>query len=428
MRNFFLFQNTSIYSLYLALLIVAVFHLGLQKNNKPVLLFGGIAYVLLYLLQSRAAVISCSAGLLMLVHKKYQHQPMGKRLFRIAVLCVSIGLLCYSLAIKQASTQGKWLIWANCVALFTQNWKTGVGAGQFNSSYNHIQAEYFSQQDLLLSKEAMLAADGYFPFNEWLFVAIEFGIGGLVLVLLFTAYVLYCCYTQMNSKWEVALLLAILLNCLFSYALHDLPILLLTALLIGRVIPLRAALILQTEKWYRLLLGAVAGALLFFCVRTFRQERTFIEAQRLAEIGQTNKSVELSNKIASQLVRDAAFNHFYMKLLFDTDRLEALEQWFVQSHVFHCSVQIHRRMAQTFEELGDAAKAEAHYLTGLHIKPSLLQSRVELMEFFSRRNDTAKANYWARQTISFPIKIPSEKANFLKQKAIDLLFPATREN
>ena len=51
----------------------------------------------------------------------------------------------------------------------------------------------------------------------------------------------------------------------------------------------------------------------------------------------------------------------------------------------------------------------------------LLQSRVYLMDFYDRRGDYEKANYWAKEILIFPSKIKNMESERLKKRANDYM-------
>ncbi len=78
-------------------------------------------------------------------------------------------------------------------------------------------------------------------------------------------------------------------------------------------------------------------------------------------------------------------------------------------------------MAKTYDETGNYTKAEENYLTALHIKPHLLESRYNLALFYLKQKHTTKARYWLQQIIVIPMKITTVEGTYIKQQARLLL-------
>ena len=373
-------------------------------------------------LSSRAAFLSVIASALFIIYPYRNRVGKGLSLHKSFAFLLLCTLLLASV-IKQNSTAGRLFIWQRSFELWKQNWLTGVGFGKFNTEYNHMQAKYFSTHSIT-SKNAMLANDGYFAFNEWLHITIEFGIIGFIISLLITWFVAKGCYRNVATKksWAAAMLIPIFVGSLFSYPLHNVYIL-------AASIFLSLFITLGTyrfptlyDKWIKgfavvVLISIVA----FYSYRNFKAQQLFGTIKELAREGYRNDAVALCRNASKALQKDYSFQLFYLNLLYQTNRLDEAEKLFDTFHSYHCNQKAHAIMAKCYEEMGDSTKAEEHYLTSLYIVPQLLQSRIELMGFYDRSNNITKAKFWAQQTINCPIKVTNSLAFYLKKQASDYL-------
>lgn len=270
----------------------------------------------------------------------------------------------------------------------------------------------------------MLASDVYFAFNEWLHVWIELGLAGFLIFAGLSLLAVRGCLQKVNTSdsWAGAMLIAILAGSLFSYPLHNLYLLGAACLLTGYITrDYHIPGVRLSAKVSLMVLLLLAAILYVYGSKYLRAIDQFREAQALAKHGIKTEAVKQSVQIAGRLRLDYRFTSFYLHLLYDTRRLKEAVKWFDLFHPYHCNHALHRVIANCYDELGEFEKAEENYLTCLNIKPHLLQSRLNLMEFYHRNQQMEKAAYWALETIRYPAKKQNERVGFVRNKAIKFL-------
>lgn len=378
-------------------------------------------------LQSRTAFLSLMAGLFYVLFP-WVSKKFGKRKTLVLMLSLfAISTISLTLFVKVSSSSGRWFIWEQSFQLWKHNWLAGVGLGRFNPEFNHLQAGYFSGTSLY-SKEAMLANDGYFAFNEWFHFAIELGIAGLVLSLVSTYIILKACFRNINSSksWAGTMLMPVFVGCLFSYPLHNFYILSITCLLVGYLSKGYALSLTHISPKFKLvLLLAMLTTLFFYSYQYIKNQEQFSEGKQLAREGYKTEAINISAQISSEMKKDYGFTIFYLNLLYDTRRLERAIDWFHKFHRWHCNQRIHSVVAKCYDEKGDFNKAEEHYLISLYLTPHLLQSRIDLMEFYSRYDKVGKARYWAGEALHYPAKVQNNKVEMIKKRAQNYLLFTT---
>lgn len=104
----------------------------------------------------------------------------------VVLIVVFIGIYHF----KQASADGRFFMWKIVIRAILESPLSGVGLGGFRTAYSDTQAAYFASE--LRSNEEMMAAgcpDS--GFNEFLQIALEQGIIGLLLFVSLLGYSLY---------------------------------------------------------------------------------------------------------------------------------------------------------------------------------------------------------------------------------------------
>ena len=102
------------------------------------------------------------------------------------VLLSMIAVMYGAYVLKKDSTDGRALIWEITIDKITESPVFGQGFGAFYSQYNNWQADWFAAHpEEKEGPKAMLAGNVKFAYNEFLEVAADLGIFGLVLLILF---------------------------------------------------------------------------------------------------------------------------------------------------------------------------------------------------------------------------------------------------
>jgi hypothetical protein len=353
-----------------------------------------------YMSLSRQFIIRSLAGLLV-----------------IAVLLVGI---------KYHSSLGRLHIWhIDMQLLQQQSWWHGVGPHGFNVEYNHAQAAWFARESLY-SQRAMLANDGYYAFNEFMQLAIEFGWwAGVALVLAFIAFLhqqyrLVRYRVPMLSVAFIAtqLLWPIAIGCWVSYPLHTwygpaVAIGLAACIIAGSIVK-------QKVLQYGIAGGVVTATLVFLLVTQLqmsKEKATLDEARELWQIGHKNEAMQQ----LAQYCNTHPFAIPHYETLAGWYWLSGKEKAAIQlleaHHQVHCNQRIHQQLGHWYALLNDTKSASFHLHTSLYITPHLLTSRAYLADLYNRIGEMDSASYWVQEVVRYPAKIATPKAALLKQQA-----------
>lgn len=417
-------QNSSMASIQASVAaIICLSLLQTQKSNwqkVPLIISLCIFIGLLLLLQSRTAVIALIGAAFYVCYPRLRSSFSQNKLLFIGLGALLLITFSLALLVKLDSSAGRWFIWKNAFQLFKEHWLTGVGIGKFNPAYNHLQAEYFSRHSLY-SSEAMLADDGYFAFNEWLHIAVEQGVIGLIISVSLTFLLLKACFQNIHGDKSIAggVIVNMFISCLFSYPLHNWVLLAVTAFFAGMLLQKRNITNgYKVTKWRNKMIFVLAVLLFsFIAFRHFQSLVLFNKSKELKEEGFKTEAYRIASGQTHKLKSHPAFTIFYLQLLYETGRLEEALKWFDIFHPYHCNQKAHGFVGKIYLERGDSKRAEEHLYNSLYITPHLLQSRMDLVEFYNQQGDKLRARYWANEVINFPPKINSSKAIYLKQQA-----------
>ncbi|MBK9380964.1 MAG: O-antigen ligase family protein [Chitinophagaceae bacterium] len=379
--------------------------------------------------QSRTAILASLTTTAYVLYP-YIVSKLKKKIYtRWTFVLLFLSVVFLTVLVKTDSSIGRWFIWKQAFKLWKENWLAGVGIGKFNPEINHLQAAYFSNTSLY-TKEAMLANDCYFAFNELLHFSIEFGFVGLLCSVFITYFVLKACFANINSHkgWAGAILIPVFVGCLFSYPLHNIFISIGSIFLIGYLV---SDYSIFKIRWFRRFIifftVLLCTGLSISIYNHFMDKKNFSCIKQFVKDGHRTKAFQLAYEVSDKFKKDPQFTIFYLDLLYDTRRLDLAVNWFNKFHKYHCNQIAHSLIAKCHDELEDYGNAEMHYLMSLYLTPHLLQSRLDLMNFYRRYNNTERAKYWATEALNYPAKVHNNRVELIREKAKIYLLSLEKE-
>lgn len=230
------FFNPGPYSGYLAMILPIVLYEWLRLSKKPIRsIIEHIGYYLSLMVMlliicvlpagmSRsawiAALISC--GFVLAIHyswNKKMKDAWNKNkkkmiaLFATSLLVVILGIsiLFY---IKRDSASGRLFMWKISITAIVNN-PLGYGTGSFPAVYGDAQEAYFAK-GTYTEREELVAGSPEYAFNEYLHIALEWGVPALLGLLLLTAFCVFISIKQQRIGISASLL-SLLIFAFSSY-------------------------------------------------------------------------------------------------------------------------------------------------------------------------------------------------------------------
>jgi O-antigen ligase len=176
----------------------------------------GVVAVAVALSASRAGVFSlvvvCAAA-------SFYKFPRLKK-YKAAMLTLCLLVLAGLYLQKKDSANGRMLIWRCSWEMVKEKPLLGYGAGGFKAGYMSVQAKYFEEHPD--SELAMLAGNVNRPFNEYVGLAVSYGLAG-VFLLFFAGWFIRKSYLRCKNTLQARMaawcLLAVAVFACFSYPL-----------------------------------------------------------------------------------------------------------------------------------------------------------------------------------------------------------------
>jgi tetratricopeptide (TPR) repeat protein len=374
--------------------------------------------------QSRASWVGLMAGITTLA---CLNGPLRQKKWRLPILAgLAAMVLALALLHKTGSSQGRMLIYkviANGVA--TRDLVYGVGNGKFKAVYNNWQAKYFEQHDIN-SKEALLADNTYYAFNDYLQLILEWGVAGMAILLLLGIIIVFL-FKQLKgttqssiAKGAMASAMAMLTAALFSYPLQNTPLQVYVLLCLLMAIN-------NAANNNRLTIQAINCIGLFvsimLCAREIKaqkQEHAKEQAMTLSRTGYRNKAMAELEKLVSNGYREGNVLYLFARELYYANQTEKALESLNQSSQYISNSETVQLFAQLHEERGEMGKAEYYYQQQVYMIPNRFESRFNLMQFHLRQNNRRLAKRCAASIASLPVKIPSAKVERIREAAANI--------
>lgn len=167
-----------------------------------------IVFVTVLLSLSRCGILCVVLTLFIYIYK-----VSNKRCFLWIGLIVFAIVIITSFCIKKDSISGRFLIWRCSLEMIKDNPIKGQGKGAFAAHYMDYQANFFQTHPN--SKYLKLADNVRHPFNEYMYITIQYGILVFIIIIIFALF-LFMCYWKYPSDETFACLLSLLCVSFFS--------------------------------------------------------------------------------------------------------------------------------------------------------------------------------------------------------------------
>lgn len=286
------FYNSGPFACYLAVNFPIILYAGVHSNIKY-LRCSGIFITLINIFfifssASRTAIIALSFGIIFVFYEKI-NQIYRRNKLLLLICCITL-TACFILCIcciKQHSSIGRLFIWKIAFKLVCDVPLTGIGWKNVPGAYGDTQEQYFALGNGT-ELEKLLADAPEYVFNEYLQVAIAFGIMTSILLILILCNGLIASIRNQNYGYAGSIAAVFIVMCA-SYPLQF------SIFAITICIILCAAFLYSKIKWLSLLGFAVTIlSCTMFLTNNDKIDVTkyFVEARSLNRIGKYKESNE----------------------------------------------------------------------------------------------------------------------------------------
>jgi len=421
------FFNPGPYAGFLATLLpVALFYL-LRKGNETVFpkigravaLATGIATVLvLPATMSRAAWMAAAMGCAVVFLGNYGKKTKIPQMVRKKVGLVAMVLAVLSAAlfglygIKRDSADGRTLIWKISAERVLRN-PTGVGLGNFAGSYGAAQEAYFGS-GRGSEREALLAGEPKYAFNEFVQIGLEQGLPAL---LLFVLTVLSAFVAGIrNGRWmATGGLYALLVFAFFSYPFSLMPFLVLLVFFVaGCVSVSRGVGVPAVAMAVLLMLAICVAGVLYARYPVFKAHQTWGQSRSYYRSGMYERVVEDYGPIAERMQDQPPFLFEYGRSLYQLSRHEASIAVLQRGRTASADPMFSILIGHCQQAMGDHENAERSYRFAAHQVPNRLYPLYLLAKLYDETGEREKAREMATEVVRKEAKVHSPAVDEMK--------------
>jgi tetratricopeptide (TPR) repeat protein len=302
--------------------------------------------------------------------------------------------------IRPESANGRLLVWKSAAQMISDNPLTGVGTGQFKANYMHYQAEYL--QNNYDAKEALLADNTVFAFNEFICITSELGIPGLFLVL-FLLFAIFRKAETDNLSVFIAKsgLMSILVFSLFSYPGSVTSIKVLFVLFVAIVANNQKQLLLPISitgnslKGIKIVVVSVSTVLLIVSFRNIKEVtvacHNWKTATETITFNKLEQGIKLYEKAYPFLKTDGFFMGMYGNCLLREENYTEAEKILKATTNLLPVSDAYLSLGDCFRAQKQFNNAEKAYKCALQMVPSRIKPVYKLAELYVQTNRQQEA-------------------------------------
>ncbi|HCY30883.1 MAG TPA: hypothetical protein DHV06_04890 [Bacteroides thetaiotaomicron] len=353
---------------------------------------------------------------------------LGRKIILLSLICLVVITGLYY--IKKDSADGRLLIWRCAMPMLQQNWLTGYGTGGFEAHYMDYQADYFEKHPA--DSYSILADNVQYPFCEYLRIIIDYGIIGILLLLGWLSYLLFCYFKYPSEMNETSLLcwIAVCTFSCFSYPLMY-PFVWLM-LIYSTYILIRKHIKSIIRRFPYICLKGVAVSCILFSIYAgykvyirMQAEMQWAHITNLSLMGKTKEVLPKYEKLMKSLGNDRYFLYNYSAELFQAERYKESLAIAMECHRHWADYDVELLLGDLYEHLEQSRKAEQCYRRASYMCPSRFVPLYQLVMLLKKEKRLVEVNQIAYEIINKPEKIRSPIISLIKREMSNL---TSREN
>jgi len=382
------------------------------KPNQILLsIFISILFTALCLCKSRTSFIALLAALVTISLQTNWFKNLTK-VRKSTVIVIGLVLLLFagvgSYHIRAKSADARILIWRVSTKLFTQAPLVGNGIESFKTLYMYKQAEYFSANPN--SKYNLVANNHYQSFNEFIHLACEQGIVGLLLFLSIMGYALI----KGKSLIVRPLLVWLLVSSCFLYTADIFPVIILFPIIPG--ISDSDHCVTYSGRGYRLVdtttcfaaLSILLGGILVYstyhkdkydaiCKKLIQKDSFYNSEGVMTLLQHSNYDIIKRNEEFSLFFAKAAFNYIEPEMA--TKIIVEMTEYSITTSTMLCDLGILYQRQKLY------SKAEKYYELAANMIPCRIMPNYLLFKLYVETEDYTNAHRMAKKILSQSVSI-----------------------
>lgn len=331
-----------------------------------------------------------------------------------SVIIIVAGYALFQL--KATSANGRLFMWKISSMAIAESPVIGHGTGNFVSAYGRAQENYFADGEFSETEE-LVAGSPEYAFNEYLQVAVEYGIPFLLVVSL----VIVFCLWKGSSEGRIGLCGGVISFLVFSFSSYPMQIpgfavtfyLLLTACVIGR-----SKVILFLFISMMALLGTY-----YWKNNQYAACKDWYRSKMLYNIGAYQSAKEDYGKLYPELANRGAFLFEYGYSLHKLKEYDNSTRILEEAMAHSNDPMILNIIGKNYQALGDYEKAEEYLIRSTHRLPGRIYPYYLLAKLYAEPQylQPEKLKYAAEIVLTKEPKVQSTAVREMREEVKKLL-------
>lgn len=385
-------------------------------SKKIALVLLMVSLPLIILLDSRASLVACIAGVIYILYNLYKDRITQHYLgiLKLSIVALLSALIVGLFLIRPDSALGRLFIWENTVKIISENFFWGTGYDTFNVAYSSYQVDYFIHHPEI-SKEYFLADSNDFAFNDFLKLFSE---QGVIAFFIFMA-VLYFVFSKRevdpkNKLINIAItgcVLSILIFAFFSYPFSILPIQINYIFFISIISCISSQVEVRikiSEIYTKALLLLISLLILYFSFALYNHWKSYHQwkqAQNFKAINRPVKAKNIYEDIYPMLKNDGQFLFEYGTLLFDFKEYQKCIVIMEEAKKKKSDLYLYTTLGMAYQRAENYKMAEKNYFYASKLIPHLIYPNYLLVKLYDESGDEKKASIIAKKVLNMQSKI-----------------------
>jgi len=383
--------------------------------------------VLIVFTKSRASWLATLASitLLLFTSKKInlflkKTSLLKKTIVVFALLILIVGASKFLYSLKPESVKGRLLVAKITLQEVAKKPILGHGLFSFAGGYNKAKATYFTKEERPWS-EVKNGTYVFTPFNDYLLIAYEIGLVGLLLIMSILLFSFLKTDINRYTRIGMALVVNVLVLALFSSPLSSIPIMLIAIVgfsivsAYGHFFSISFALTKTLKTgvililFFVSILGIYASTSKFTGMKKYQTYRALSKDSIKIERLQT-----LSKYSGNSGVSKGNLGAKLYKLGYKQEGLTLMEKAFNTT----LAPKIGQNLATCYLKKGNYKRAVEIYESNIGTEPYRYKWRMDLLEVYKRSNRYKEITKLSQEIVDLPTKIPSKKIDTYKKRAL----------
>ena len=358
-------------------------------------------------------------------------------------LVIIIPACMYLYDVKKESSEGRKFIWKISAYMAAEKPISGYGYGYFERDYNLYQSHYIKSGKATM-KELQNAGPVIMPHNELLLNAVQGGVIGLGLMVLFFIALLFTCkekrkiYVNPKEAGAVEGEKSNIFNVAYAGTIGFIIMSMVNSTL--QVIPTMCLMIvygsvlcsvikpvcsfrnrLQVLKTAKASIVSMSLYLIFCLIGTAVSERQNKKAMLAKEAGNYQKALKIMSGLESSLKENGEYWQNYGQLHFKMNHFKEAAVCYEKAKMFTSLPSVYLGAGKIQEKMKHYPNAVREYQTLIVLYPAKFSYKFLLLDAYLKNRDRTHAMALANEIIALEPKTPSAKVDLYKNRCRLLL-------